>query len=120
MIMRRAWTRRGRRPPDTGTARRAIFVAALVPLALATLTLSADAQLVCLPRTDLVKELERKFFEKPLAYGVTDSGTLLEIFSSRDGITWTLVVTGPNGRSCVMASGDSWTTLPASTGERDT
>lgn len=72
----------------------------------------AAAQSICLPRKELGKQLEQSFSEQALAYGVTEDGALLEIFSSRDGLTWTLVVTVASGQSCVLATGDSWTTLP--------
>ena len=84
-----------------------LCVAAMFPFA------GADAQTVCLSRKVLGTQLERTFSERPFAYGVTDDGALLEIFSTRDGLTWTLVITLANGQSCVLATGESWTTLQA-------
>lgn len=84
----------------------ALYLAATSPLA------DAVAQTICLPRKELGKRLEQSFSEQPFAYGVTEDGALLEVFSTRDGLTWTLVITSASGQSCVLATGDSWTTLP--------
>ena len=92
----------------------AIRIAMASALCVATTFSFADAaaQSICLPRKELGKQLERTFSEQPLAYGVTEDGALLEVFSSHDGLTWTLVITVASGQSCVLATGDSWTTLP--------
>ena len=61
----------------------------------------------CYEREDLLKQLEINYKEKPVAMGLSKSGRLLEIFSSRLG-TWTAVLTTPDGVSCVVDSGDGW------------
>jgi hypothetical protein len=68
----------------------------------------ASAQNVCFERTALIKHLSGKFEEAPVAAGLAANGNVLEVFSSPDGITWTIVLTQPNGATCVMASGEAW------------
>jgi len=68
----------------------------------------ASAQSVCFERTALLKHLDGKFEEEPVAAGLAANGSMLEVFSSPDGLTWTIVLTQPNGATCVMASGESW------------
>lgn len=68
----------------------------------------ATAQNVCFERTALLKHLNGKFEEAPVAAGLAANGSVLEVFSSPDGVTWTIVLTQPNGATCVMASGESW------------
>lgn len=59
-------------------------------------------------RTVVVEELQKQYTEIPRALGVAADGSVLELFATPDGTTWTLVVTLPNGMSRVVASGESW------------
>lgn len=68
----------------------------------------ASAQSACFERAALLKHLSGKFEEAPVAAGLAANGSVLEVFSSPDGVTWTIVLTQPNGATCVMASGESW------------
>ena len=36
---------------------------------------------------------------------------MIEVFATRDGTTWTMVLTTPNGLSRLIASGESWTLI---------
>ena len=65
------------------------------------------------PRDQLVKLLDSRYAEAPVAVGITQNGGLIEVFTSRDGATWTIILTTPNGRSRVIGWGESWTTIPA-------
>jgi hypothetical protein len=82
-------------------------------LTVATLMISiqvtdASAQSACFERAALMKHLDGKFSEAPVAAGLAANGSVLEVFSSADGNTWTIVLTQPNGATCVMASGEAW------------
>jgi hypothetical protein len=66
----------------------------------------------CVKRADLIKHLEAKFHEAPAAVGLADNGSLLEVFASKSGETWTVTVTMPNGISCMVATGQQWQDLP--------
>lgn len=72
----------------------------------------ASAQNACFERGALIKHLDGKFDEAPVAAGLAANGSVLEVFTSPDGITWTIVLTQPNGATCVMASGESWMGMP--------
>ena len=37
---------------------------------------------------------------------------LVEVFASNNGTSWTIVVTRPDGLSCIVAVGEDWETLP--------
>jgi len=64
--------------------------------------------LLCLPRDAWVERLKDRFGEEPVAHGLALDGRLMELFTTPDGATWTLVITGPNGISCGFASGENW------------
>ena len=69
---------------------------------------SANAEQVCAPRGSAVVELEKQFEEKIFGRGLAANGKrMLELFVSATG-SWTVLVSDPTGRSCVMVSGDNW------------
>ncbi len=70
----------------------------------------AAAQSACSPRTDVIGHLAKKYGEAPIAIGVTNKGGLVEILTTGDGNTWTIIVSMPNGTSCMVAAGEGWRT----------
>ena len=66
----------------------------------------------CHSHADLIKMLDRKFAEQPNALGLQANGHLVEVFVSNDGTSWTIVVTRPDGWSCIVAVGEHWESLP--------
>lgn len=90
-----------------------------VPYALAAAALMAASAApahaqatACVKRTDLIQHLANKYQEAPAAVGLADNGALLEVFASKSGETWTVMVTMPNGISCMVATGEQWQDLP--------
>ncbi len=70
---------------------------------------AADAQMLCSDRDSVIEKLSQGYHEEPVAMGLTSSGSVIEVLSSgADGQTWTIIVTQPDGVSCVMATGESW------------
>ena len=82
---------------------------ALVPV-LTLGSIEAAAQSACRPRTDVVGHLAKKYGEAPVAIGVTNKGGLIEVLTTGDGDTWTIIVSMPNGTSCMVAAGEGWRT----------
>jgi hypothetical protein len=66
----------------------------------------------CHSHADLTKILNQKFAEQPSALGVQANGHLVEVFVSNQGTSWTIVVTRPDGWSCIVAVGEHWESLP--------
>lgn len=82
-----------------------------VLLAAAALTVSASAfaaPMACSPRQDVLTQLSTKFKESPVAIGIANNGGLLEVLTAGDGATWTIIITMPNGVSCLVAAGEDW------------
>ncbi|MDA0239828.1 MAG: hypothetical protein O3A84_07340 [Proteobacteria bacterium] len=71
-----------------------------------------SAQQAAGDRTTLVKQLTQRFAEHPVSIGLTSSGGMIEIFASKDGSTWTMLLTMPDGQSRVIGDGESWFTVP--------
>ena len=71
------------------------------------------AQQVCLPRADpIFARLNSQFGEILTEAGVDARGNLVRIFSSPETGTWTLLVTRPDGLTCIMAAGEGWDRNP--------
>ena len=92
----------------------AAFGAAFLLLAGAS---AAAAQAVCLPRGQALQHLAAKYGEAPVARGVTGIGSLLEVLAAPSGGTWTIIVTQPSGRSCLVAAGEGWRPVIRGAGE---
>ncbi len=56
---------------------------------------------------DWLAEIHR---ERPVGAGITDEGRLIEVFSTGNGATWTIVMTSPQGLSCILSHGEDWNT----------
>ena len=73
----------------------------------------AQALGMCGSRADFIKALSDKYQETGKALGIAGQVNLVEIFASKAG-TWTILVTTPQGKSCIIAAGSSWEDLPPS------
>ena len=62
----------------------------------------------CNSRDSVLTLLANKYKEAPVAVGVTNTGGLVEVLSTGDGNTWTIIVTTPQGMSCLVAAGEGW------------
>jgi hypothetical protein len=76
--------------------------------ALALPLAAAKAEPACGHRADVLKELSERYKEAPVALGLANNGSLLEVRSSDGGTTWTIIVTSPDGMSCLVAAGEDW------------
>ncbi len=62
---------------------------------------------LCTARTAVLKSLDGNYAEKPSAMGLASNGTVVEVLRSEDG-SWTIIMTAPNGVSCMLATGEYW------------
>jgi len=84
---------------------------AAAPLAAAT-PAAADP-LTAQSRDDISQLLTQRFDEVPTALGLQSNGHLIQVFVSKDGQTWTIVTTRPDGISCIVALGQHWQAVDA-------
>ena len=87
---------------------RSLFCLAVLALTPAQAQSQVNQQSVCAPRKDIVHQLAAKYGEAPVAIGLSDGGRLIEVLAGQDGGTFTVIVTTPQGLSCIVLSGDSW------------
>ena len=88
----------------------ALLLVAAAPASAAP-PVQSPAQLVCAAHADVAQQLDSGYSETPAAIGLASNGGVIELFSTVDGSTWTLVMTTPDGTSCTMAAGEAWETF---------
>ncbi len=69
---------------------------------------SASAQSVCAAHAEVRRQLGSAYSETQVAIGLASNGGVVEVFSTDDGASWTIVMTMPTGMSCVVAAGEAW------------
>ncbi|MGE0117247.1 MAG: hypothetical protein AB7S71_22900 [Dongiaceae bacterium] len=82
--------------------------AAAAALFVPTLALAAAAPPYCAARNDVLTKLANDFREQPASVALTSDGQLLEVLKSDTKLTWSILITSPNGVSCLVAAGESW------------
>jgi hypothetical protein len=65
----------------------------------------------CGQRNTVLGYLSAKYSEKPVAMGIAANGGLIEVLTSNEGTTFTIIVTMPEGETCMVAAGESWESL---------
>ena len=84
-----------------------IVTAALV---FGTLALAppVHAQSICADRNIIVERLKSGFHESYQGAGLQSTTSLIEIWSSDETGSWTMLLSKADGTSCVIASGVNW------------
>ena len=106
-------TKRGGTQPKVKLVPRFIFVpSALIVLVLFSAGLLLPAQEataagLCGKRTKLLNFLHRSYGELPKFRALTRDGNLVEVLISKHQ-SWTVIVTKPNGVSCLVSAGRYW------------
>ena len=52
--------------------------------------------------------LEEKYREAPVARGLDARGNMVEVYATKDGATWSILMTAPHGLACMIAAGQNW------------
>ncbi len=92
----------------------AAFALAALALGFGAATARAEGtrpEPACGARDAVVRTLNSKYAERPVSMGLAANGNVVEVMSSPEG-TWTIVMTAPNGLTCLIAAGDYWQEMP--------
>lgn len=76
-----------------------------------TLTTTAQAQAACAARDQVISRLETKYGESRQSIGLAPNNGVFEVYASAETGTWTIVMTQPNGVTCLVASGSAFEAL---------
>jgi hypothetical protein len=69
---------------------------------------AADASAQCGQREQIVQALATKYGETRRSVGMSGTNQMMELFAADESRTWTILVTMPDGRSCLVASGSNF------------
>ena len=83
-----------------------------IPLALLVVLHGAPAaaQMACGSHASLIAQLDMKYGEVRLGWGLAGSSVIIEVWVSEETGTWTILEVYPSGIACVGATGDGWQT----------
>jgi len=62
----------------------------------------------CGARSAIVEQLGTRYHETRRAIGIASNSAVLEVFASDDSGSFTILATMPDGRSCLIASGEDF------------
>jgi hypothetical protein len=77
-------------------------------LALAVISSPASAGTLCLTTPDLRALLTDRYHEVMQGAGLDGNGLVVEVCTHPDGSSFSIVVTTPDGHSCVLRDGELW------------
>jgi hypothetical protein len=89
-------------------ARPYMRAAVAVGLALATPVAEAEDRPACADRTLVIQRLADKYGETLKSMGLHQDNGLLEVYASDATGTWTILVSKPDGQTCLLAAGQMW------------
>jgi hypothetical protein len=92
-----------------------IFVAALVLVMLVTLSSSATAQNMCIPKAALIEAMDNKYSEKETEYGIDSrSASYVGVYVNAKTKDFTFTMTPKDQPTvlCAIATGTQWEQLP--------
>ena len=86
-------------------------------LLLATPAAEAQDRTACADRTLVIERLAERYGETLQSMGLHQNRNVLEVYASDETGTWTILVTSPDGRACLIAAGQAWDGEPAPLGQ---
>ena len=92
----------------------------LLPALIAGPALAEEEQdVICDTRAKITAFLVQEYDEAPLGVGINGSGLAVELWTNPTTGTWTMFMSGPDGRSCLSplnGTGGDWQAMPQSAG----
>ena len=91
--------------------RRTVLTAVAAGFTLTMPSVSHAQFAMCGERAAIIDQLKSKYQESRQAVGLISDNGAAELYVSEKG-TWTMLVTLPTGKSCIIAAGHSWDSSP--------
>jgi hypothetical protein len=82
-------------------------LAALLAASFLLVSIQQANAAVCSERKKFTSYLSKKYNEVPKAVGLVSNSGMMEVYVSEKG-TWSILMTTPNGITCLIAAGDNW------------
>ena len=80
----------------------------LIPMLLAGCSVSSAQQPPCMPYEAFSAVLEERFQESSHSAGLATSGSVVTVWTSPNGDTWSLTSTTPDKTTCLIGAGTDW------------
>ena len=78
---------------------------------------SAEAQgRLCAPREAIIAQIAGQHGEAQQSYGLQQSGAVIETWANTDTGSWTVIMSTPDGMSCLVAVGEAFRTVKVKKG----
>ena len=68
----------------------------------------AEGTRPCADRAQVVERLAERFGETLRSVGLHEGDAVVEVYSSEATGTWTILMTRPDGITCLLAAGERW------------
>lgn len=91
----------------------------MASLAPPVLSQEVNPRTICSSRDAITTSLQQKFEETQKGAGLETGSRLFELWHSTETGSWTILLTHPDGTSCIMASGATWRDTPATAAKGD-
>lgn len=85
-----------------------ILLSVLTVVAISWVPAVSFAQTFCADRDTVIKTLETKYGETFSGGGLRNASSIMEVWSSHEDGSWTILLTRADGTTCIMASGTDW------------
>ncbi|MEO0387640.1 MAG: hypothetical protein AAF281_08935 [Pseudomonadota bacterium] len=73
---------------------------------------AAAQQGSCGDRDAIIERLGDRYGEARTARGLSSNNGMVEVYASEETGTWTILITLPTGKTCLIAAGDFWEAAP--------
>lgn len=93
-------------------------VAWLIAIAYLLMPDPTHGQQNCLNYDQVRGELGGEYEEEPVIIGLTNAGGVITLFATDDGMTWSLILTDPDGCSQIIHAGEALIEIGKPGGER--
>jgi len=86
-----------------------LSITALVPaVAAAAAAAGGGARMPCHDYQTIVETLGKRYGEAPVSLGLQTNGHVLQVFTSAESGSWTILSVAPSGLGCIVAAGRDW------------
>jgi len=86
----------------------AVLISTTLLSIVALSTTPSVAQTACGKRADVIRQLDEKYGETSRSLGLAQGRGVVEVYASEETGSWTILLTNPQGTSCLIAAGEAF------------
>ena len=85
-----------------------LFGIATLALVASCHPVAAQQQPKCMETQAAYNDLSTRYGERRVSIAATPDGAMIELWANDTGRGWTMIITGPDGISCLLTAGQGW------------